>query len=226
MNKLIAIVEDENKIAQILVDYFERDDFECLVISEGTNAVQTIQDASPALVILDLMLPGKDGISICRELREDSLIPIIMTTARVDDIDRILGLELGADDYICKPYNPLEVIARAKAVLRRSGNSNDSSNNQYEYKHLEMDQNSYKVFYHKETVDLTAVEFRMLYILLSNPGRVFSREQVMKSAYTDGRIVEDRTIDTHIKNIRRKLNIIVNNEEIIHSVYGVGYRLE
>ncbi len=226
MKKLIAIVEDEEKIAQLLVDYLRRDSFDTVVISEGTHAIRSIRDAKPDLVLLDLMLPGKDGISICREVRKFSNVPIIITTARVSDIDRILGLELGADDYICKPYNPHEVMARVKAVLRRSAHEEKQVNEQVTYKHLTLDQPTFKGYFNKQLLDLTAVEFRMLYILAEQPGRVFSREQLMQKAYTDGRIVEDRTIDTHIKNIRRKLQDESNAEEIIHSVYGVGYRLE
>ncbi len=226
MNKLILIIEDEEKIAQLLVDYLQRDNFETKVLLEGSNAISTIRESKPDLILLDLMLPGKDGITICRELREFSDIPVIMTTARISDIDRILGLELGADDYICKPFNPHEVMARVKAVLRRSGQVAVNTDEQVSYQNLELNKSTFKAHYNNDLIELTAVEFRMLYLLAEQPGRVFTREQLMNNAYTDDRIVEDRTIDTHIKNLRRKLSVEPDSAELIHSVYGVGYRLE
>lgn len=226
MTKRILIIEDEEKIARILVDYLARDGFETEVIIEGTHAVEQILQQKPDLVLLDLMLPGKDGITICREVRDASSVPIIMTTARVDDIDRILGLEIGADDYICKPYNPHEVVARVKSVLRRVQHDLPADSTKITYHDLVVDQTSFKAYFHENLLDLTAVEFRLLYVLAASPGRVYSREQLMQNAYTDDRIVEGRTIDTHIKNIRRKLSGVNDESELIQSVYGVGYRLE
>jgi len=172
-------------------------------------------------VLLDLMLPGRDGLDICRELRSFSELPVIMMTARVDEIDRLLGLELGADDYICKPYSPREVVARCKAVLRRNRRSPPP-----ERESLQLDEARWRATYHGIELDLTPVEFRLLRTLSAAPGRVFSREHLLDGLYDDHRVVTDRTVDSHIKNLRRKLEQISPEEPLIRSIYGVGYRFE
>lgn len=223
----IIIVEDEDKIAQILVDYLAKEGFKAIVLNDGTNAVETIKVSDPVFIILDLMLPGKDGLTICREVRQFSTVPILMLTARVDEIDRLLGLEMGADDYVCKPFLPREVVARVRAILRRVQQPpvvTDDDNT--EYRGIVLSPERFECRIGEEELDLTPVEFRMLQALMSHPGRVYSRDSLMKSSYADDRIVSDRTIDSHIKNLRKKLSKAADDDEIIHSIYGVGYKIE
>jgi len=223
---LICIVEDEPKIANLLNDYLRAANFETLLINDGTHALDTITRHRPALVLLDLMLPGRDGLDICRELRRTSHLPVIMLTARVEEIDRLLGLELGADDYICKPFSPREVVARVKAVLRRSPSGEPANapphNNACA---LKIDADAHRAWLDGQELDLTPVEFRLLRTLASSPGRIFSRDQLLDHLYNDHRIVTDRTVDSHIKNLRRKLQAI-REGDAIRSIYGVGYRLD
>ena len=224
MTKHILIVEDEIKIAALLEDYFRASQFATTAIYEGTQVADWVREHEPALVLLDLMLPGKDGLDVCREIRQFSNVPIMMITARVEEIDRILGLEIGADDYICKPFSPREVVARAKAIFRRleasAGQEPDSSSG------LQLDEEKYAARFKQTNLDLTPVEFRLLSVLKNMPGKVFSREQLMNALYTDHRIVTDRTIDSHIKNLRKKLHQAGCAEEMIHSLYGVGYKYD
>lgn len=217
----ILIVEDEPKLAALLGDYLKASGHETAWIANGLDVIPAIRAREPDLVLLDLMLPGRDGLDICRELRSFSELPVIMMTARVEEIDRLLGLELGADDYICKPYSPREVVARCKAVLRRNRRSTMP-----ERQALQIDENGWKVSYHGIELDLTPVEFRLLRTLSAAPGRVFSREQLLDGLYDDHRIVTDRTVDSHIKNLRRKLEQIAPEEPLIRSIYGVGYKFE
>lgn len=223
----IIIVEDEEKIAQILVAYLSREGFETTVLADGHNAVETIRKLQPDFVILDLMLPGKDGLSICRELRQDSSVPILMLTARVDEIDRLLGLELGADDYVCKPFLPREVVARVKTILRRVLQQPVAqAAGRLEYRGIVLSPDRFQCQANGQDVELTPVEFRMLQAMISQPGRVHSRDSLMQSCYLDDRVVSDRTIDSHVKNLRKKLSCVADGDEIIHSIYGVGYKIE
>jgi two-component system response regulator BaeR len=220
MSGKILIVEDEPKLAELLADYLRQSGFAVRLTADGAAAVPAIHEYKPDLVLLDLMLPGKDGMEICKEVRRFSSVPIIMVTARVEEIDRLLGLEFGADDYICKPYSPREVVARVKAVLRRGGGGTNSNHG------LVLDEARYRAVLHGVELDLTAVEFKLLAILFASPGRIFSRDQLMDRIYSDERIVSERTIDSHIKKLRKKLDLAVPDEELIHSVYGVGYKYE
>lgn len=223
----IIVVEDELKIAQLLVDYLTRDGYLVTVVADGANAVEVIRSRDPALIILDLMLPGKDGLTICKELRQFSDLPIIMLTARIDEIDRLLGLELGADDYICKPFSPREVVARVRTILRRVRQPGAIANEKaLEYRDVKLFLEKFQCLVHGQRVELTAVEFRLLQTLMAQPGRVFSRESLMTKSYLDNRIVSDRTIDSHVKNLRKKLAGSAGGEELIHSIYGVGYKIE
>ena len=219
--KPILVVEDEPQLAQLLADYLKQSGFTTLCVGDGESALQEIRSGPPALVLLDLMLPGKDGMSVCREVRAFSDVPIIMVTARVEEIDRLLGLELGADDYICKPFSPREVVARVKAVLRRADGGADVLR-----RDLEMDAARFRARFRGRALDLTAVEFQLLRLLASEPGRIFTRSQIMGTIYTDHRVVSDRTIDSHVKKLRRKIAVASPDEELIHSVYGVGYKFE
>ncbi len=221
MSGKILVVEDEPRLAGVLKDYLERAGYEPHCLGDGREVVPWVREKSPDLVLLDLMLPGRDGMEICREIRSFSGVPIVMVTARVEEIDRLLGLELGADDYICKPYSPREVVARVKAVLRRASGQPGAAGHGFS-----LDKDRYKATLHGRDLSLTAVEFQLLHILASQPGRIFSRSQLMGRIYPDQRVVSDRTIDSHVKKLRRKIGAAAVGEEWIHSVYGVGYKFE
>jgi two-component system response regulator BaeR len=221
MKRSILIVEDELRLAELLRDYLQQAGFDVDCVHNGLDAIPRFQERSPDLILLDLMLPGKDGMEICKEIRRLSNVPIIMVTARIEEIDRLLGLEFGADDYVCKPFSPREVVARVKAVLRRSTGALSEQT-----QGLLLDKNSYKATLDGQDLDLTAVEFQLLYLLASTPGRIYSRDQVMNQIYPDQRIVSDRTIDSHIKKLRKKIALIQPERELVHSVYGVGYKYE
>lgn len=208
------------KLASILVDYFSQQQFHCHCLYDGLEVVQWLKQNSVDAVILDLMLPGKDGLQLCKEIREFSNVPILMVTARVEEIDRLIGLELGADDYICKPFSPREVVARVKTVLRRVAPGAETCSSI-----LSFDESRFQVEVAGNRLELTVVEFRILHLLASEPGRIFSRQLLMDSIYSDNRVVSDRTIDSHIKKLRKKLEV-VDGAELIHSVYSVGYKLQ
>ena len=218
----ILIVEDENALADVLQDYLLHHQFETRVVGDGGEAMDVFAAFQPDLVLLDLMLPNKDGLTLCREMRAKSNVAIIMTTARVEEIDRLLGLELGADDYICKPYSPREVVARVKAVLRRM----TPSQHQSDTPSLVLNPAAMSAMLLGSPLELTAVEFRLLETMASEPRRIFSRDQLMDRIYTDQRIVSDRTIDSHITKLRKKMAAINGGADIIRSVYGVGYKYE
>lgn len=219
----ILIVEDEPKIASLVEDYLKAQGaFETRIVERGDLAMAAYGEYGPDLVLLDLMLPGLDGIEVCKQLRSVSDVPIIMVTARVDEIDRLLGLELGADDYICKPFSPREVVARVKAVLRRTG---PDSLGQHD-KTLDMDEERFSAMLNGKDLLLTPVEFALLKTLSGQVGRVFSRDQLMNEMYSDYRVVSDRAVDTHIKNLRKKITEASGSEDMIKSVYGLGYRYE
>jgi two-component system response regulator BaeR len=229
MSKRILIVEDETDLAQILAEYLQRDGFVATTIADGLVAMAELRQAPPDLLLLDLMLPGMDGIAILRELRKTSELPVIMVTARTEEIDRLLGLELGADDYICKPYSPREVVARVKTVLRRtqpasaaSGSASASASRSL----LEIDADTMQARVAGKNLELTPKEFRLLQTLAAKPGRVFSRAQLLDALYADNLEVSERAIDSHLKNLRRKLAPAFPEEEPIRSIYGVGFAFE
>jgi two-component system, OmpR family, response regulator BaeR len=218
----ILIVEDEQKLAKLAADYLQNADFATDILSHGDTVLPWVKQQHPDLILLDLMLPGRDGLSICREIRGFSQIPIIMVTARIEEIDRLLGLEMGADDYICKPYSPREMVARVKAVLRRLQPQTPEPHAEG----LTLDANSFRVLAAGREIELTAVEFQLLQTLYRQPGHIFSRSKLMDLVYPDQRIVSDRTIDSHIKKLRKKLDELLPDQELIHSVYGAGYRYD
>tara|TARA_R110002096_G_scaffold433235_1_gene651595 strand:- start:17 stop:703 length:687 start_codon:yes stop_codon:yes gene_type:complete len=223
----VIIVEDEPKIAQLLVEYIQRENYQVTVLNEGSQAVEIIINHNPSIVILDLMLPGKDGLTICKEVRQSSDVPIIMLTAKVDEIDRLVGLELGADDYICKPFSPREVVARIRTILRRVQQlPREEAENELTYQNITLHLDRYQCEVTGQRIELTPVEFRMLQALMSKPGRVYSRDSLMGISYADNRIVSDRTIDSHVKNLRKKLSLVPGTDDLIHSIYGVGYKIE
>ena len=214
---MILIVEDEPKLAALEADYLKAEGFETHTIADGREVVAWARAQAPDLILLDLMLPGRDGLEICRELRTFSDVPIIMVTAKVEEIDRLIGLDLGADDYVCKPFSVRELVARVRAILRRRRTPSTALVLDYERHVAELD---------GRALDLTPVEFRLLRALASAPGRVFARERLLERLYEDHRVVTDRTVDAHVKNLRRKLEEVRPGEELVRSIYGVGYTLE
>jgi two-component system response regulator BaeR len=217
--KRILIVEDEAKLAALEADYLKAEGFEPHCISNGLDAVPWVRANKPDLILLDLMLPGRDGLEICRELRTFTDVPVVMVTARVEEIDRLVGLDLGADDYVCKPFSARELVARVKAILRRGRMPIATTA-------LAMDEERHSATLDGKALDLTPVEFRLLGALASAPGRVFSREKLLERLYADHRVVTDRTVDAHVKNLRRKLEEIRPGQDLVRSIYGVGYALE
>jgi two-component system response regulator BaeR len=205
----ILIVEDEPKLGQLLVDYLQAAGYATEWLTNGNDVVP--------------LVPGSSGLSICRDIRQFSDIPIMMVTAKTEEIDRLLGLEIGADDYICKPYSPREVVARVKTILRRCYRPNEPMADGVG---LHIDEGCFQAHYQGVELDLTPAEFRLLKTLSIKPGYVFTREALLNNLYDDYRVVTDRTIDSHIKNLRRKLESIDGDKAFIRAVYGVGYRWE
>jgi two-component system response regulator BaeR len=221
MSQHVLIVEDETKIASLLNDYFLQSGFKTSVLYNSAEVEDWLKNNATNIMLLDLMLPGKTGVDICKDVRKSSSLPIIMITAKVEEIDRLLGLELGADDYICKPFSPREVVARVKAVLRRTESKEDLSD-----KGLILDIDTYKAIINGEDLNLTAVEFQLLKVLSDQPGRIFSRSVLVDKIYNDGRVGSDRTIDSHIKKLRKKIAEKLPDIKLIHSLYAVGYKFE
>ncbi len=225
MNARVLVVEDETELAQILVDYLKRDGFAASTQADGLLAMKELQRTLPDLLLLDLMLPGMDGLTILRELRKISSIPVIVVTAKVEEIDRLIGLELGADDYICKPYSPREVVARVKAVLRRTQNAPAVSATTGASL-IEIDGDCWQARVAGQRLDLTPKEFQLLQALVKKPGRVFSRGQLLDAIYEDNFEVSERAVDSHMKNLRKKLAQALPDAEPIRSIYGVGFVYE
>jgi two-component system response regulator BaeR len=217
----VLIVEDEAKLAGLLRDYLAQEGFEVSVLHRGDEVEPWVAAHDVDLVLLDLMLPGKNGLEVCKGLRAASEVAIIMVTARVEEIDRLLGLELGADDYICKPFSPREVVARVKAVLRRTKRGERVAE-----EGVRLDEAGYRASIGGKDLGLTVVEFQLLKVLADHPGRIYTRDQLMDAMYRDERVVADRTVDSHIKKIRRKISAVLPDHEIVHSVYGLGYKYE
>lgn len=219
----IIIVEDEKELAELVKDYLLQADYEVEIFHDGQSALQEIQTETPDLIILDLMIPRLDGLALCRKVREFSEVPIIMVTALTEEIDRLLGLKLGADDYVCKPFSPRELVARVQAVLRRA-------HSHAGHKGLfKIDESQQRVWYKQKSLSLTPTEFRLLVLFLKHAGQIFSRTQLLDHLNPDSFDVTDRVIDSHIKNLRRKISDVAetgSKHEWIHSVYGVGYRFD
>ena len=218
----MLVVEDEPKLASLLVDYLRAAGCEAESVADGRQVMPLVQARTPDAILLDLMLPGMNGLDVFKAVRAQADIPVIMVTARVEEVDRLLGLELGADDYVCKPYSPREVVARVKAVLRRGRRGGEAPSADG----LAIDAARYEATLDGVLLELTPVEFRLLRKLASRPGRIFPRAELLDGLYTDHRVVADRTVDSHVKNLRRKLQKVRPDREIVHSVYGVGYKLE
>lgn len=219
----ILVIEDEPELVKVLRSYLEQAGFGVLAASRGDTGLSTWEHKQPDLVILDLNLPGMDGLDVARAIRRKADTPIIMLTARVEETDRLIGLELGADDYITKPFSPREVVARARAVLRRAGSTQPASKT-VRAADLEIDLDAHTVSRAGEPVELTPTEFNLLATLASQPGRAFSRLQLLESAQGAAYEGYERTIDAHIKNLRAKLEPEPRRYRYIETVFGVGYR--
>ncbi|BBO85709.1 response regulator [Desulfosarcina ovata] len=219
----ILIVEDETKIADLLKDYLLKAGFKVSCLARGDEAVDKVKGLAPALMLLDLMLPGMDGTTVCREVRKFSDIPIIMATAKVDEIDRLIGLEIGADDYICKPFSPREVVARVKAVLRRA-RPVEAPQRRIAGPMI-LDENTRQVTVDGHSLNLTPSEFGLLSVLMASPERVFSRAELLDMVQGYRFEGYDRTIDSHVKNLRKKISAHLPDKEVILTIYGVGYKL-
>jgi two-component system, OmpR family, alkaline phosphatase synthesis response regulator PhoP len=222
--KTILIVEDEYKIAEIAGDYLRRAGYGVVVAGNGATALQLVRERHPDLIVLDLGLPKVDGLEVTRTVRRESAVPIIMLTARVEEDDRLLGLELGADDYITKPFSPRELVARVQAVLRRASGAAIPADVVVRLGDLTLDTQKRKASRAGESIELTITEFELLATMARQPGRVFTRAQLLDSVR--GHDVEsfDRAIDAHVKNIRRKIEPDPRNPRYIETVYGIGYR--
>jgi two-component system response regulator BaeR len=220
-SRRVLVVEDDRKISDLLMNYLRAGGFEAEAVYDGRDALRMIQERAPDTVILDWMLPGLDGIGVCQAVRAFSEVPILMLTARIDEVDRLLGLGTGADDYVCKPFSPREVIARVRALLRRAEGRVKSSN-----KPWEIDDASFRISWRGQWLELTRIEFMMFRMLLSRPGRVYSRDHLLSSVHDSQRDISDRAIDTHVKNLRKKVQAVDPGTECIASVYGVGYRFD
>lgn len=219
MSVAIMIVEDEPELASVIADYAQAAGYAPTVFGDGLAALEAIRRAPPALVVLDLMLPGLDGLALCRAVRAFSSVPIVMVTARVEEVDRLLGLETGADDYLCKPFSPRELMARIKAILRRSGAPEAAPV-------LALDEAARRVTLHGQALELTPSEYAILAALARRPGQVLSRAQLLDAARADHLDATDRAIDSHVKNLRRKIDAVAPGLEPIRSIYGLGYRCD
>ena len=223
----ILIVEDEENIAEVLIAYSKQQGFSTHHFNSGIGVANYVEHNPVDLILLDLMIPEVDGIQLCKQIRAFSSIPIIMVTAKSAEIDRLLGLELGADDYICKPFSPKEVMARIKAVLRRANpNPNPNKSQVITHSGFVLNKEGYVASFHGKNIAFTAVEFNIFLLLISHVGRVFSREDIIKHVYNDTSDISDRNIDTHIKNIRKKVTEIEAGVNPIVAVYSVGYKFE
>jgi len=222
ISRHILVVEDEEKIASLLCDYLKEAGFRTSTQNNGNHVISQVKKDSPDLILLDIMLPGKDGMELCRDIRQVSNIPIIMITARVEEVNRLLGLELGADDYICKPFSPREVVARVKAVFRRIHAERQTNN--LVVGSISLDDETHRVMVDKQLLNLTPNEFGLLKIMMTHPNRVFSRSELINRVQGYDFEGYDRTIDTHIKNLRKKIAQKLPGQEIISTVYGVGYK--
>jgi two-component system, OmpR family, response regulator BaeR len=218
----ILVVEDDNDIAAIMLDYLHHYGFKAKHLDNGDQAIREIQSEPPDLVLLDVMLPGADGFTVLQTVRQTSRVPIIMVTARVEEVDRLLGLDCGADDYICKPFSPRELISRVQAVLRRLPYPRTLEAPEA----LILDAHSLRASLYGQALQLTAKEFDLLQTLAAHPGRVYSRSQLLELVYSNVVNATERSVDSHVKNLRRKFSAIDTTHEWIRSVYGVGFSFE
>jgi len=222
----IAVVEDELDIASVVQDYLRHAGYETVHFADGQSALEHLIASPPDLTLLDIMLPRLDGVEVLRRAREHTSHPIIMLTARIEEVDRLLGLELGADDYVCKPFSPRELVARVRAVLRRTMPPDERGQARQGAPGLVLDDVHWRASLEGTPLNLTRREFGLLQVLSRHPGRIFSRARLLELAYDDNMDVTERAIDSHVKNLRRKLGAVTPSHDWIRSVYGVGFAWE
>jgi DNA-binding response OmpR family regulator len=220
----ILVVEDETKIARLVRDYLEHAGFEAEVVGDGDTALASARRSRPDLVVLDLGLPGRDGLDVARSLRRTSTVPIVMLTARGDETDRVVGLELGADDYVVKPFSPKELVARVRAVLRRTQAARAGGPEVLRVADVEVDVPRMRVAVAGRPVELTPTEFQLLWALMREPGRVFTRGQLLDAVHGVAFESYERAIDAHVKNLRKKIEPTPGRPRYLLTVHGVGYR--
>ncbi len=223
--KKILVVDDETQIVRVLTAYLEKSGYQVVAAADGKQALDAFHKDRPDFVILDLNLPGMDGLDVCREIRRESDVPVLMLTARVEEMDRLIGLELGADDYVVKPFSPREVVARVRTIFRRAGGSSGSGNI-IRIGDVSIDLQEHTVKRSDQLVELTPTEFEILVVLARHPRRVFTRLQIMEQAQGSAYEGYERTIDAHIKNLRNKLEPNPRHPTYIQTVFGVGYKLD
>lgn len=223
MTAKILVVDDERPIAEILKYNLENEGFEVVLAYDGEEALERVEQEAPDLILLDIMLPKKDGFAVCREIRARKDIPIIMLTARETEVDKVLGLELGADDYVTKPFSAREVSARVKAILRRTRISGREVKKELRYGDLVVDLDAVQVFNRGEAVELTPKEFSLLLVLIQKPGHVFNRQQLLDQVWGYDYFGDERTVDVTIRRLREKLELNPAKPEYIHTKRGVGY---
>ncbi len=231
MNNLVLIVDDEKNICELIRLYVEKEGYTACTVYDGKSAVERFRELHPAIVILDVMLPGKDGWQVCREIRAESDVPVIMLTAKGEVFDKVLGLELGADDYIVKPFEPKELVARIKAVLRRSAPAEEekTASRELAFEGLSINQETYEVYLGGKRLELPPKEFELLYFLAKNPNKVFTRDQLLDEIWGYEFFGDSRTVDVHIKRIREKIEGDDKPKDStwqLKTVWGVGYKFE
>jgi len=226
LNRHLLIADDNEGIVDILKSYVAKEGYVPVIAYDGESAIELFQQYAPVLILLDVMMPKKDGFQICREIRQISNVPIIMITAKSEDADRIMGLDIGADDYIVKPFSPPEVMARIRAVLRRIEPPADSKKMILHYPELEINLSDYDVKINSKTVNLTKKEIEILWLLASNPGKVYSRDNLLNSVWGYDYFGDARTVDTHIKRLRAKIDLTGPVSWEIKTIWGVGYKFE
>ena len=213
----ILLVEDDLEIAENVLLFLDAQEYHTTHLTSGEYVVETVKTNAPDLILLDLMLPIKDGIECCKQIRAFSDVPIIMLTAKVEEIDRLVGLEVGADDYVCKPFSAIELMLRIKAILKRTNKTQYSSS-------ISVIKDHFSLNYKDKSIELTQLEFNLFYLLYNQPNRIYSRTQILDLAYPDIRDIADRTVDAHVKNIRSKIKSLGVVDMVVESVYGAGYR--
>ena len=225
MNSKILIVDDEKNIAELIRLYLEKEGYKTVCAYDGNEALSLFNQHNPSMVILDIMLPGMDGWQVCKEIRKNSETPIIMLTAKSDTFDKVLGLELGADDYITKPFEAKELLARVKAVLRRSESQDSAPKKEVSYENISINIENYELRLSGQQVEAPPKEIELLYFLASNPNRVYTREQLLEEVWGFDYFGDSRTVDVHIKRLREKLEGIESGWQL-KTVWGVGYKFE
>lgn len=225
-NKVVLIVDDEKNICELIRLYLEKEGFKTVVAFDGEEALKIFKSVSPDIVLLDVMMPKKDGWQVCRELRAESNVPIIMLTAKGETIDKVLGLEFGADDYIVKPFEAKELVARIKAVMRRyenGGTAKKEEDNEISYEGLKINQTTYEVFVDDVLIEIPPKEFELLYYLAKNPNKVFTRNQLLDEVWGYEFFGDSRTVDVHIKRIREKIEKTEHSWKL-KTIWSVGYK--